>query len=117
MQSKKEVGNFGEDLAVNFLKNNGYVILKQNFSCRQGEIDIICKDKKEIVFVEVKTRTNTNYGLPSEAVNKTKQKHLINSAKYYIFLNNLYDKFIRFDIIEIYISNNTYKINHIKQII
>ncbi len=102
---------------MSFLKNKGYVILEQNFTCRQGEIDIVCLDKKEIVFVEVKTRTNTKYGFPSEAVNYYKKKHLYNSAKYYVYLNNLHNEFIRFDVIEIFFNKNTHKINHIKQII
>lgn len=116
MYSNKEIGNFGEDVATNFLKEKGYKILEKNFSCKQGEIDIIAKDKKEIVFVEVKTRTNTNYGYPAEAVNVAKQKHIYNSAKYYIHINNLYNEFIRFDIIEIYFIKKNYKINHIKLI-
>lgn len=114
MYSNKEIGNKGEKIATEFLINNGYKILEKNFSCSQGEIDIIAKDKKEIVFVEVKTRTNTKFGLPAEAVNKVKQKHIYNSAKYYVHINNLYNEFIRFDIIEIYFMKNNYKINHIK---
>ena len=116
MVNKKDLGNTGENLAANYLKSKGYVILEQNFSCRQGEIDIVCLDKKEIVFVEVKTRTNTNYGMPAEAVNNIKKKHIVNCAKYYVYLNNLHNEFIRFDIIEIYINNNKYKVNHLKQV-
>ncbi len=117
MYVKKELGNFGEKLASEFLENNKYKILEKNFVCKQGEIDIVALDKKEIVFVEVKTRTNTMYGLPSEAVNEIKQKHIFNSAKYYIYINNLYNEFIRFDVIEVYIHDKKYKINHIQNII
>lgn len=113
--NNKQTGNIGENLAEEYLKNKGYKILERNFSCKQGEIDIIALDKKEIVFVEVKTRTNTKYGLPVEAVNHIKKKHIYNSAKYYVYINNLYNEFIRFDIIEIYITKNNYKINHIKE--
>ena len=74
MYVNKETGKLGEDIAVHYLKQNGYVILDRNFECRQGEIDIITLDEKEIVFVEVKTRTSNKYGAPSEAVNKIKQK-------------------------------------------
>ena len=52
------------------------MILKLNFYCKQGEIDIITKDKNEIVFIEVKSRSNTEYGLPSESVTKQKIQHL-----------------------------------------
>ena len=55
--------------------------------------------------------------MPIDAVNNIKQKHIYNSAKYYIYINNLYNAFIRFDVIEVYMNNSRYKINHIKQII
>ena len=115
MYIKKETGKLGEDIAVHYLKQNGYVILDRNFECRQGEIDIIALDKKEIVFIEVKTRTSNKYGAPSEAVNKIKQKHMLQTIKYYLYIRNLSDEFIRLDVIEVYIKNNVYKVNHIKQ--
>lgn len=115
MYVNKETGKLGEDIAVHYLKQNGYVILDRNFECRQGEIDIIALDKKEIVFIEVKTRTSNKYGTPSEAVNKIKQKHMLQTIKYYLYIRNLSDEFIRIDVIEVYINNNVYKVNHIKQ--
>ena len=115
MYVNKETGKLGEDIAVHYLKQNGYVILDRNFECRQGEIDIIALDEKEIVFVEVKTRTSNKYGAPSEAVNKIKQKHMLQTIKYYLYIRNLSDEFIRIDVIEVYINNNVYKVNHIKQ--
>lgn len=115
MYVNKETGKLGEDIAVHYLKQNGYVILDRNFECRQGEIDIIALDKKEIVFIEVKTRTSNKYGAPSEAVNKIKQKHMLQTIKYYLYIRNLSDEFIRIDVIEVYINNNVYKVNHIKQ--
>lgn len=66
-------GILGEDLASNYLENIGYKIIERNFLCKQGEIDIIAKDKDEYVFIEVKTRSNRCYGRPSEAVNKLKK--------------------------------------------
>lgn len=115
MYVNKETGKLGEDIAVHYLKQNGYVILDRNFECRQGEVDIIALDKKEIVFIEVKTRTSNKYGAPSEAVNKIKQKHMLQTIKYYLYIRNLSDEFIRVDVIEVYINNNVYKVNHIKQ--
>ena len=87
MQSKLDkinLGKYGEKIACEFLRKNKYKIITQNFKCKQGEIDIIAKDLnyKDIVFVEVKTRTNTAFGRPIEAVNRPKQKHLINTVKY-----------------------------------
>ncbi len=115
MYIKKETGNLGENIAEHYLKQKGYIILDKNFGCRQGEIDIIAKDRKEIVFIEVKTRTSSKYGAPSEAVNKIKQKHMLKSIKYYLYIKNLAEEFIRIDVIEIYIKDNIYKVNHIKQ--
>ena len=117
MYYKQRTGKSGEDIAAKYLEKKGYTILERNFNCNQGEIDIIALDKAEIVFVEVKTRRNANYGLASEAVNKEKKKHLIGAIKYYIHTRNLENDFIRIDVIEIYIKNGKVYINHIKQAI
>ena len=113
---KKELGNFGEQIAIEYLIKNKYKILKRNFYCRLGEIDIIAKDIDEIVFVEVKTRLNNNYGKPSEAVNIIKQKHMYNTAKYFLYKTDCLEELVRFDVIEVFISNGKFNINHIKQI-
>ena len=115
MYINQEIGKLGEDIAVNYLKQKGYKILDRNFECRQGELDIIALDEKEIVFIEVKTRTSNRYGYPSEAVNKIKQKHMLQTIKYYLYVRNLSDEFVRIDVIEVYIKDNLYKVNHIKQ--
>lgn len=115
MYIKQEIGKLGEDIATNYLIEKGYIILDRNFECRQGEIDIIAKDEKEIVFIEVKTRTSNKYGTPSEAVNKIKQKHMLQSMKYYLYIKNLSQEFIRIDVIEVYINVNIVEVNHIKQ--
>lgn len=117
MYYKQETGKSGEDIAVEYLEKKGYIILERNFRCIQGEIDIIALDQNEIVFIEVKTRSNKNYGLASEAVNKQKRKHLIIAIKYYIYIRNLEQDFIRIDVMEIYIKNKKAYINHIKQAI
>jgi putative endonuclease len=116
VKNKKDLGNYGEQIAVWYLEKNGYKILERNFYCRQGEIDIIAKDK-EYVFIEVKTRTGVDFGYPSEAVDSIKIKHLCKVAKYYLFKNYLNDAFVRFDVIEVLIENGKFNINHIKQII
>lgn len=117
MYYKQETGKSGEEIASNYLEKQGYKILERNFSCNQGEIDIIAKDKEEIVFIEVKTRTNKKYGEGAEAVNINKQKHLLRAIKYYIYIKKYENNFIRIDVIEIYIKNKEVKINHIKQAI
>ena len=86
-----------------------------NFNCIQGEIDIIAKDNNEIVFIEVKTRTSKKYGEAKEAVNKNKQKHILNAAKYYLYKNCLENAFVRIDVIEVYLEGNAKVIHHLKQ--
>lgn len=115
MYKRKEIGKLGEDLSEKYLFDNGYKILNRNFYCNQGEIDIIAEKNSELIFVEVKTRTNMSYGTPAEAVTTTKRNHIRKVAKYYIHINGLYNKNIRFDIIEVYIKRNLFNINHIKQ--
>lgn len=117
MNKDHELGKIGEDIAANYITRLGYKIIERNFECKQGEIDIIALHKEELVFIEVKTRTNTFYGEASESVNKFKIKHLLNSIKYYIYKRNLQDEYIRIDIIEVYINGENIKINHIKQAI
>ena len=117
MYYKKKVGISGEDIASAYLKQIGYNIIERNFNCRQGEIDIIAQDKNEIVFIEVKTRRNKKYGRAVEAVDINKQRHLLNSIKFYIYLRKLNQRFIRIDVIEVYIKRNKIDINHIKKAI
>ena len=117
MYERRKTGIIGEKVACDYLKNKGYTIIERNFRCKMGEIDIIAKDKKELVFIEVKTRTSDIYGKPVEAVNTQKQKHLLNTIKYYLYSKHLENEFVRIDVIEVYFNNDTYKINHIKQIV
>lgn len=119
MYEGKALGNDGENLACKYLENNEYDIMERNFKCTQGEIDIVAYDRqnKEIVFIEVKTRTNFNYGFPSEAVNKFKQRHILESVKYYLYCKGLEDSFVRVDVIEIVVRGMEYKLNHLKGVI
>lgn len=116
MMNNKKFGIIGEKIAQKYLKNKGYEILQNNFYTRKGEIDIISKINDTIVFIEVKTRNNLEYGTPAMAINKTKMNHIRNSAKIFIHLNKLYNSNIRFDVIEVIIKNGKCKINHIKDI-
>ena len=90
--------------------------MARNFRTKTGEIDIIAKKNQEYIFIEVKSRTSIKYGVPVEAIDKNKMKHIISASKYYILQNNLQNKFIRYDIIEVYISKNSFFINHIKNV-
>ncbi len=117
MYQKHIIGKFGEDEAVKYLEQNGYIILDRNFRCKRGEIDIIALEKEKIVFIEIKSRTNEKYGLPADAVTTQKIKHILNTAEYYLYIRNLENIAVRIDVIEIFIYNNKIKINHLKQVI
>jgi len=114
MSEHIKLGKRGELIAVDYLKSRGYKILEMNWRTKHKEIDIIALDKKEIVFIEVKTRKNDYFGDPEEAVNLKKQKFLINAAENYIISNKI-DLEARFDIISILTEGNKYNINHIKE--
>lgn len=92
MYRAQEIGKFGEEEATKYLKEKGYKILDRNFSCKRGEIDIIALEKNEIVFIEIKSRENIKYGLPSEAVDRRKLEHIYKTAEYYLYIRNLQEE-------------------------
>jgi len=95
----KEIGEFGENEACRFLEKKGIEILKRNYSCRVGEIDIIARDGETYVFCEVKTRNRSDYGNPAEFVDYKKQERIIKTALYYTMRDDLD---MRFDVVEVY---------------
>jgi len=117
MNDNKETGNYGEYLATKYLEKQGYVVIERNFTCQRGEIDIIATDKKELVFIEVKTRKILTYGKPGDAVDEIKKKHIYRTAEYYLLVKNMLDVYTRIDVIEVYLKDNGYEINHIKKAI
>ncbi|MDD4689758.1 MAG: YraN family protein [Eubacteriales bacterium] len=113
----KNLGDKGERVAALYLRVFGYKILETNYRRGHGEVDIIAKRGKIVAFVEVKTRTSDEYGLPSESVAYTKQKRIISAARCYI--SKVPDMDYRFDVIEVYGKTNgkrslIKRINHIK---
>lgn len=96
-----KLGKKGEGLAVKFLKKNGYRIIEQNYKTPIGEIDIIARDGKTLVFLEVKTRESIEYGLPFEAVNSAKRQKITKVAL--LYLKKFKDvPSCRFDVVSIY---------------
>ena len=81
----RSVGNKGEDIAAAYLKKHGYTIVERNYNCRFGEIDIIAKQNSYIVFVEVKARSSTAFGMPREAVDWRKQQTIVQCSKLWLF--------------------------------
>ena len=110
----KNLGQAGEDFAAKFLESKGYKIIEKNFRIRFAEIDIIAELNDEIIFVEVKTRSNTRCGLPAEAVDLRKQKKIIQAASVFLQDDKFFDRPCRFDVIEIYSSGKNFEVRHIE---
>lgn len=110
----KELGRRGEEIAARYLQKKGYRVLTRNYYTRFGELDIICEEKRELVFVEVKTRTSVKYGSPEESITAKKKEHLRKAALMYIDSHNRSFRGMRFDVIAILLEKEDEKINHIK---
>jgi len=106
------LGTKGEDLAVEFLKRKGYRIISRNFRTPFGEIDIIAEDKRTIVFVEVKTRADSTFGRPFEAVDYRKRERLRKVALFYLKHSGK-DSPSRFDVLSIELDGGRNRVEHI----
>lgn len=112
------VGKSGEDRTASFLRKRGYAIIKRNYQCRFGEIDIIAERKEYIIFVEVKTRKENGLYAPAEAVDSKKRKRIMLTAEDFLskFQTDLQP---RFDIAEVTVKENadgslSYSLNYIE---
>jgi putative endonuclease len=100
------LGARGENLACRFLRKNGYKILYRNFKGRTGgEIDVVCRDRDTLVFVEVKTRTGEDFGRPLDAVDRDKRKRISRGGLAWLRLLDDPDILFRFDVVEVIIAD------------
>ncbi|MFH6991950.1 YraN family protein [Flavobacterium sp. FlaQc-48] len=116
MAEHNELGKKGEELAVEYLQENGYEILDRNWTFRKAEIDIIAQKEAILAIVEVKTRSSLDFGLPQEFVKPKKIQLLIKAVNAYINYREKdfsSDLNIRFDIIAIHKSGETFAIEHL----
>lgn len=101
MNQPQAFGKAGEVLALRYLKKKGYKILERNYTCPLGEIDIVARDKKTIVFVEVKTRRSMSYGSARFAITPHKQRKISMTALYYLKSREQMDQDARFDVVTV----------------
>jgi len=113
MAEHNEFGKKGEEIAAEYLQKKGYKILETNWSSGKNEIDIIAREGKYIVVVEVKARHSNFAGEPETAVTRDKQKALFGAANDYVRIMNI-DEEVRFDIISILVVKGKEQINHIE---
>jgi putative endonuclease len=99
--TKITTGKEGEKIAAVFLKKNGYRICESNFHCPIGEVDIIAREKGELVFIEVKTRKSREMGYPEQAVGSKKQRKMSQLALWYMQQKKLKEVPARFDVVAI----------------
>ncbi len=110
----KELGRRGEELAVQYLRKNGYELVQRNYVCKMGEMDIIAKEKDTLVFIEVKTRTSTLFGPPQLAVNSAKQRQLSKVALNFLKEKRIEGAKARFDVVAILLGKRGDEIELIK---
>ncbi|MCX5702353.1 MAG: YraN family protein [Candidatus Omnitrophica bacterium] len=108
------LGELGEGVAVQLLKEQGYKIWKRNYKTKLGEIDIIAKDKDTVCFIEVKTRHSDKFGSPEESISESKQKKIARVALLFLKEMNLLDKKARFDVVSVVYSKGEPQLDLIK---
>lgn len=114
MAAHNDLGRRGEEIARVYLEDNGYRIVNINWKYGRAEVDVIAEEGGKYIFVEVKTRTSTDYGEPEDFVGRKKEKQLEFASAAYIEMKNHQGE-IRFDIIAIVFENkDNYKLNHIE---
>lgn len=114
MAEHNDLGQLGEDLAVEFLEKNGYKILDRNWRFQKAEIDIIAQKNSILAVVEVKTRSSIEFGLPQDFVKPKKIQLLVKAVNEYVVRKDL-DVNVRFDIIAIHYTKNNIEIEHIEE--
>ena len=113
--TRRALGDRGEDLAIKHLQKRGYKVIEKNYRCRWGEIDLIARDRETLVFVEIKARTSSGFGLPQEAVDGFKQRKLAQVAKAYVAERNVKEAISsRFDVVAVQLTPSGPKIELIK---
>lgn len=98
---KDLIGQCGETIGRAFLEKSGYRVLHQNWTCPLGELDLVAEEGESLVFVEVKSRTSSDFGIPEEAVTRAKQHRLIRLAQAYAKRYGIKDKPFRFDVLAV----------------
>ena len=112
MPTTRDIGFAAEQEACEFLKAHGLMFIAQNYQCKMGEIDLIMKDKDALVFVEVRKRSQADFGSGAETITRHKQRCIIKTALFYLLETQQYDACpMRIDVIDICLRENN---NHVE---
>lgn len=113
-EERLKLGVWGEEQAAQFLRRQGVKILYRNYRTPVGEIDIIARQGKTLLFVEVKTRRSTVCGVPAEAVGPTKQRQIIRTAEWFLLQKKSIRLQPRFDVVSVLAKGDQVDIDHIE---
>lgn len=112
---KIRMGKQSEQLALEMLESKGMTFVEKNYYCKHGEIDLIMKDRNDLVFVEVRSKSKVNFGTPVETINYSKRRKIEKTARDYLYKHNLLNKInCRFDLVGVIIGSSGEK--HIEHI-
>lgn len=100
------LGAAGEQAAEALLAREGYVVLARNYWWPGGEADLVALDGLTVVFIEVKTRCNEEYGTPFEAVTRRKRRRVTRTAQHYLLRHHLTDRDVRFDVVGVWMEGD-----------
>jgi putative endonuclease len=115
MNEARDLGRSGEEIAAAYLRRKKFRIVCRGFRFHKGEIDIIARDGDTLVFIEVKTRRNQDFGRPEDAVTPLKQNQIRRLAEAYLAMNNLADVPCRFDVLSLFWNEEEGpRVRHIK---
>jgi len=107
LTDREHLGRWGEKRCEKFLKRKGLKILTRNFSCKTGELDLVMVDTDStIVFVEVRTKADSDFATPEDSITTPKKTRLLRTARYFLATNNIHDRPYRFDIVAIVLDKN-----------
>lgn len=112
-EARLSLGAWGEDYAARYLRKQGLKILQRNLRTPVGEIDIVARDRKTLVFVEVKTRQSQQFGTPQEAVGTHKQRQIIRTAQWYLSEHPAGKLQPRFDVVALLKMGDQVQVEHI----
>jgi putative endonuclease len=99
--ARRALGAAGEAQAAAWYEGHGYAVLHRNWRCREGELDLVVRRGRELVFVEVKTRRTDRFGIPAEAVTREKQRRIHTLARRYLDATDVRASSLRFDVVSI----------------
>ena len=116
MNERARIGQAGEEAAAAFLKRAGFAILERNWRQGRFELDLVCRDGRTLVFVEVRTRTAGGLVSPLESLNETKCRHFVEASRHYLAAHQAWTSPCRFDFVCALRTGSTFALEHYRHV-